>query len=88
LPSTWSLSFRIPNHHSALHLLSPYMPHAPSISFYVILSPEQHLVQHANDEAPPDCNFLLYPVTSSSLALNTSLSTPHSSAHFKLHVLT
>jgi sterol desaturase/sphingolipid hydroxylase (fatty acid hydroxylase superfamily) len=46
----------------------PYMPRTPPISFYLILSPEQHLVQHENDEAPPECNFPLYPATSSFLA--------------------
>ena len=61
-----------------------YMPHVPPISFYLMLSPEQRLVQHANDEAPPECNFLLYPVTSSSLALNTSLSTLHTCVISKL----
>jgi len=66
----------------------PYMPHATPVSFYSVLSPKQHLVWHAIDKFPPECNFLLYPVTSSSLALNNPLSTLHSSAYFKLYVPT
>ena len=48
LPSTpgstkWSLSLRFPTKTLYTPLLSPYVLHAPSISFNSILSPEQYL---------------------------------------------
>ena len=51
LPSTswspqWSLSIRFPHQKPCAHLsLPPYVPHAPPISFFSILSPAQYWVR-------------------------------------------
>jgi hypothetical protein len=40
-PSKWSLSIRFPHQTLYTPLLSPYVPHASPISFFLIWSPEE-----------------------------------------------
>ena len=56
LPSTprfpkWSLSLRFP-HQNPVYSSPPYVLHAPPISFFSILSPEQYLVCSTDHPAP------------------------------------
>jgi len=56
-------------------LLSPYVLHAPPISFFSILSPEQYWVRSTYHKAPHYVVFSHFPVTLSLLGPNILLNT-------------
>ena len=60
----------------SIHLYSPpYVLHAPSISFFLILSPAQYWVRSTDYSAPHYVIFFYSPVTSSLLGPNILLNT-------------